>query len=355
MRKSVFVALFVCVSAVVFAQPSHYSVSLLGGAVIPVNGSPYDVKSPLLGVDFSAYWKMRGEEWAYIWRNPSFGIRANYSTIFNSVAGDRFELAGFMEGPVVEWKGGGIDWVYSVGFSAYTNPYMRTHDPENSYIGSYLNCLIDLGFLWKFPVKDQEMFLAAKLVHSSNGYLSKPNHGLNFLQAELGYRWRNHTHACDTATTSSRLFRPYRPERPHRFFVSFAPGAVQSRNDDVDYRKLYFAYTTNVGYRYCINSAFAFGGNVDLMYNYAHRALAPNDVPLYVGASAFWDNTWGPITMRIGLGHYLDYYWQNWEQYYERVGLFYRFGSQRNYYAGVAMKVHYDHVDYIEWTFGFEF
>ena len=348
------------------AQPSHHSLALTGGRVIPMNGSPYDGFSPSLGADYSLYWKQNDSSlyWTQFWRHPYLGIRANYAHLFNSIVGNRVGVAGFIQAPIYKH----LDWLYSVGFSFYTNPYQRTPNPDNDFIGSYVNCLIDLGLCYSFPIYgDNSLFLAFKLVHSSNGYLYKPNHGLNFLQLELGYRFsHNHTEYAPTPSTAwlipdTILLR--HGESPIRFsdypknhlFFSLAPGLVMSRNDPLNIIKYYFAYTVEVGYIRNFHPAFSFGGALDFSYNGSHRSLAPdNEWPVYPAITAFWDNHWGPLTLRLGLAHYLAYYPQNWEQYYERVGLFYRFGHHYNQHLGLAMKVHYDHVDFIEWTYAIE-
>lgn len=360
MRRISILILLLTLSSAIFAQPSHYSVSLTGGRVIPVNGSQYDGNSPTLGADVSFYWQQRGEEpWKRFWQLPYFGIRANYAHIFNSIAGDRFELAGFIEAPAYR----NLHWVYSVGFSAYTNPYRISHDTVNSFIGSFLNCLIDFGFSYNFDLHDgNALFLAAKIVHSSNGYLYKPNHGLNYVQAELGYRFasRRYCRADCLQTLDWNTLGPGRVpdsafQRKTRLYLSFAPGAVMSRNDAVDDIRYYFAYTAQVGLIRHPHSCFSYGGSLDLSYNFAHRLLAPSDEwPVYPALQVFGDCNWGPITLRLGLAHYLAYYEQNWEQYYERVGLYYRFGDELRHRLGVAMKVHYDHIDYIEWTYAIE-
>lgn len=366
LRLSLSLLLSLIVSTTLYAQPSHQSLTLTGGRVIPVNGSPFSGFSPTLGADYSLYWRQNDTTlyWTQFWRHPYFGLRANYAQIGNSIAGNRIGVAGFIQAPVYRH----LDWVYSVGLSFYTNPYQRTPNPDNDFIGSYVNCLIDLGLCYSFPLRgENSLFLAFKLVHSSNGYLYKPNHGLNYLQLELGYRFgMQHSdhyviphpawHIPDTVTLR-RNESPlrYSDFRKDHLFFSIAPGAVMSRNDPLDLIKYYFTYTFEVGYIRHFHPAFSFGAALDLSYNGSHQQLAHADEwPIYPALTAFWDNHWGPLTLRLGLAHYLAYYPQNWEQYYERVGLFYRFGPHYNQHLGVAMKVHYDHVDYIEWTYAIE-
>ena len=334
--------------SVVNAQPTHYSLSLTEGATIPTQGSPFSGKSPTAGVDACVYWMKSDSSvyWQRFWRYPYFGIRGNYSYIFNSIAGDRFELAGVFQGQVYR----NLDWVYSVGASFYTNPYSHSHNPENSFIGSTLNCLIDLGFLYNVPLSNQAtLFLAGKLVHTSNGYLYKPNHGLNYLQVELGMRMRP-AHRHLSLPERDTTFRPF-----GRLFLTFAPGAVMSRNDPIDQIVYYPTYMFQMGYLRYPHPGFAYGAALDLSYNFAHKKLAPADEwPVYPAVTAFGDCLWGPFVLRLGLAHYLAYYPQNWFQYYERVALYYRFGDDLRHHAGIGMKVHGDHIDFIEWTYGIE-
>ena len=348
MRNSLLFLALLAIPLLSTAQPTHYSLSLTGGKTIPTQGSPFGGNSPTLGVDASIYW-LQGDTsvyWQRFWRLPYFGIRGNYAHVINAIAGEKLELASIFQGQVYR----GLDWVYSVGISYYTNPYSRSHDEKNSFIGSALNCLIDLGFLYNWDLTaNTTLFLSGKLVHTSNGYLYKPNHGLNYLQAELGLR---------VGPTHPHLTLPGRDTNYHSFgrlFLSFAPGAVMSRNDPIDQIVFYPAYMFQLGYIRYPHPAFAYGAALDLSYNFAHRKLAPADEwPLYPALSAFGDCLWGPFVLRLGMAHYLAYYPQNWFQYYERVALYYRFGRDQRQHAGIGMKVHGDHIDFIEWTYGIE-
>ncbi len=328
----------------VHGQPTHYSLSATAGQVIATNGSPFSGKTPTVGVDAALYWQQTDSSFSSrFWRQPFFGLRTNYAHLFHSVAGDRMELAGLLQGPVA----GHLDWTYSVGLSFYTRPYSLYPNPENTYIGSVVNCLIDFGFLYNIPLSaGNTLFLAAKLVHSSNGYLYKPNHGLNYLQMELGLRRGPHQsllRGLPQAPPSSVHGAP---------FVLVAPGLVQSRYDDSEVISYHPVYTVQLGYIWHAHPCFSYGASLDLSYNFTHRQVGPADEwPVYPAAFVFGDCQWGPVVLRLGLAHYLAYYPLNWEQYYERVGLYYRFGRQM---AGVGMKVHYDHIDYIEWSWAIE-
>ena len=344
--------LLVLIHTAAKGQPTHYAIGGTGGMVIATNGSPFDGRSPTAGIDLAALWQQSDSTrfWHRFWGEPMLGVRMNYAHIWNSVAGDRLGLAGTLHGPII----GRLGWTYSVGVSMYTKPYSVTHDTANNFIGSPLNCLIDLGFVYDQPLTDRlTLTLTAKLVHSSNGYLYKPNHGLNYLQAELGLRYgparRSYNHRPSFRSDSS--FHTY--GRP---FLLVAPGAVMSRYDAMDDIKYYPTYTVQMGYLQRLHPCFSVGGALDMSYNFSHRRMAPDDeLPIYPALFGFFDTQWGPLTLRLGLAHYLAYYPLNWEQYYERVAVYYRIGDAGHHLVGAGMKVHYDHIDFIEWSYIYEF
>lgn len=338
-----------CLVTGAVAQPSHLSFSATGGKVIPTSGSPFSGSNPTIGVDACLLWQQADTSvyWQRFWRIPYLGIRTGYARIVDGIAGDRFALAGTLQAPVTRH----IDWTFSGGFSFYTNPYSRSHNPENSYIGSIANCLIDFGFLYNLPLGgNTTLFFSAKIVHSSNGYMYKPNHGLNYLQSEAGLRLGPRRQALRLPAADT-AFRPY-----GRGFVMLAPSAVMSRYDPLDQITYHPAYTAQIGYLCHFHPCFAAGGALDFSYNFSHTPLASvGQYPVYLAATLFVDDQWGPLVMRIGVAHYLAYYPLNWEQYYERVALYYRLGPARDHYVGVGMKVHGDHIDFIEWTYAIEF
>lgn len=331
----------------VWSQPSHVAVGGTAGRVIATNGSPFYRNSFTVGGDVSLYWQQcdSSRYWVRWWGYPYIGLRANYAHVWNSVAGDRLGVAGLMQHPLV----GRLDLAYSVGLSFYTNPYSLSGDVSNIWIGSVVNCLIDFGLVYNLPLSGRSTaYLAGKVVHSSNGYLYKPNRGLNFLQIEAGVRYGQPRRG----ERSMRMLRDATFESSGHPFVMVSPGAVMSRYDPIDKIIYYPTYTVQLGYAKRVHPCFAYGASLDLSYNFSHRGIAPADEwPVYPALSLFVDNCYGPLVLRVGMAHYLAYYPLNWEQYYERLGLYYRIGASRRQMVGVGMKVHYDHIDFVEWSY----
>lgn len=330
------------------AQPSHYSLVASGGSVIPTSGSPFTGDGLCLGFDVSTYWLQNDSScfWHNFWHYPLIGCHFNYAQLRNTLVGNRMGISLLFQAPIYRR----LDWTYSVGLSFYTNPYRFTHNPDNSFIGSVINCYIDLGFVYDIPVNRMHtLFLEAKLIHTSDGYLYKPNHGLNYLQGGLGVRWG----ACRPTNVLSVADTAFNAHG--RAFLMVAPGMVTSRFTPDESISYYFTYTAQLGYIRHFHPCFAWGVAFDASYNFSHsRQTSAPKVPVYPALSAFADAGFGPWTLRLGLAHYIGQYSLNWTQYYERVGLYYRFGPQGRHYAGVGMKVHYDHIDFIEWTYAYE-
>ena len=332
------------------AQPTHYEVEATTGYLLPVN---YDNYTPTNGLSVNVLWQQTGDEdWKRFWHQPFFGLHLGFAHLQHNIVGERLEAGAVVRSVI--YKRLMLD--YRLGLSFYTNPYSRSHNDENRYIGSYVNALLAASVRYEWPLRSgARIALGAGIVHSSSGYLSSPNLGLNYLQGDLGIclpskaQRQATTNVADDAQDINDSFKvSIRP------FISVAPGLVRSRNDEnPDSRKYYFAYTLQGGAIAHLHPCFSVGADADMMYNYAHLTeVQSDDYHVYFGASVFGEGHWGPITLRASVGHYLDYYWLNREQIYLRGGAYYNITQRQR--IGAAMKLHYGHIDYIEWTYMIE-
>lgn len=328
---------------------------------------------------------MHGTEyWKQFWQQPRFGIRVEYLRSTNGIAGDRIAIAGELRNTVWRSDASGyratsheIFWYTGAGLALFTKPYERTHDTLNQFIGSYLNCIFNLGASYTVGFPDRSaLTFGLRFSHSSNGYMLKPNQGLNYLLGTVDYRLSNANHerastAKPTATDTSQFIgnkafaRQKTDFSAHRIWVSFAPSMVQSRwfgNPNITIQpkhEYYFAYTAQAGYMYYINPCIGFGANIDVMYNYSHvemmNVLYKKDGSNpYIGAAANFEPRWGCMSIRLSAGYYLLKSEIIEIPLYERLGVFFHFGNRFNQFAGVTIKAHAAHADYIEWHYGIE-
>lgn len=308
--------------------------------------------------DYSISWRTSGSDyWKFYHRYPDFGFRFSYAKMPHGIAGNRFGAVGFMQVPLRRPL---LDWSVGLGLSAYTQPYSLTANLSNGYIGSIVNCLIDLGLIYKVPIEEGgSLTLQGRFLHTSNGYLRKPNLGLNYWQLGLGYDLspirsadvvaRGALHVADSVTCT------FRPE--NHFFISYAPGIVQSRHKLKD--GYYYTYTSEAGYLRRFHPCHAWGANIDVMMNGSHPEWlrARHEVPplAYLGACALYEGFYGPMSIRLSIGMNITRSSLIYIPIYERVGLYYHFGKGDRHYAGLAMKAYMGHVDYLEWTYGILF
>lgn len=308
--------------------------------------------------------------WINFWNNPTFGIDISVCRNPCGVAGDRMGIQGYLEHSL--WQEAPIDFHMGLGLSCYTLPYSRTHNDLNRHIGSYLNCLIDIGFLYRLPMGDEsKASIGLKFLHSSNGYLKKPNNGLNYIQGEVGIAFPSHQSEPVPSSNKQSFLLDANPifeqkDSAYDFrdiiYVSYAPSLVQSRHS-LGTREHYYAYTAQMGVLHKFHPCFAYGFNVDLMFNYSHKeqfnwykdGFGMMKIPFYIGAVGTFEIYYGPLSIRLSLGGTLLKSTLVTIPYYERVGAYYHFGERLKQFAGISLKAYGGHIDYIEWTYGIKF
>lgn len=375
---------FVGVADCVLAQhkpQAEYSLSLAAGGTV-ANSSALDYTHAVdFGIVGAVDWRMTGDEyWKRFWNHPSFGTHIEYLHTLGGIAGDRVALAFQMSNPLWESVGAyprhQLFWYSGAGVAVFTEPYERTLDTLNKFIGSYLNCIFNLGLGYRAMLDDNsELTFTLRFSHSSNGYMLKPNKGLNFILATAGYcfkpQGRGEMTAPDASVSidttiqdtrcivpTSRFRKTRTPFMSHRLWVSFAPTAVQSRYIAAT-KDYYFAYTGQIGYGFNINPCIGFGANLDIMYNSSHSERLINEFhkepsPPYLGAALSVEPRWGIMSVRLSVGYYLRRAETVSIPMYERLGVFFHFGDKVSQFAGVTIKAHAAHADYIEWHYGIE-
>lgn len=341
--------LFTLLLAASLAGPVRCQVvalSLTGGATIP-NKPEWDyILAPAWGVNADIAWPARVEDSA---RAPfALGLRGSCACIPGGIAGSRFGLQGVVTMPLVTDR---LELGLAAGLGLYTRPEERTADPENLFIGSYLNCAIDIGIRYLHPLPDGRHTILAGLsfVHNSNGYLRKPNEGLNYLQCEAGCRL-SPARRTDTLCFSGR-------RAVSAPFVTAALGLSVPRHAYAPNGTFYPAYMFQAGYRRAIHPCRSLALTLDASYNFAEyypfrQAGLAAPVPLLLGTSLMYETHWGPISLRTALGAHL---YKSNKDYpiYERVGIFYHLPDPRHS-IGVALRAYYAHIDFIEWSYSLD-
>lgn len=386
------------VSAAQLAAQPQKTVSLLSGYTVP-NSSEWDyIKDVSVGIDGALSWR---QVWGFEDTNGYFpmlrypydmGVRGNFTYFPNGIAGHRIGLSGFIQEPIMQIKwwvlmdgdsvpskvSNSLNLEMDCGLAYYTNPYSRTPNPDNVFIGSHLNCLVQIGLSYSHRLRDySKIVFAAKFAHSSNGYLKKPNKGLNYLQLSVGYtlpRWEQNVtirvSSFDTLDHSGLAHWPlvnwqhYWPYdnpafRGGEWLLSYAPGIVMPRYTGAS-SNYFYAHTAQAGWLYRFNPARAVGATLDLTYNYSHTAVIRHwhenyPLPFYIGLAGVYEATYHRLTLHTAVAAYLTRSEHGTTPVYERVGLYYNLSRENRrvrHFIGVALKSHMAHIDFIEWHYG---
>lgn len=285
--------------------------------------------------------------WHSYWKYPSFGLELSYDYIDNAITGNKLGALFFIRPSVYKTKKMAIDVFLGLGLAYFSEKHSK-FNPKNIYIGSDINCLINLGSQVNYFVSENfALTAAAKFSHSSNGQMFRPNLGLNFCQFELGCEYYFDKYKYDVPVLEKSK------GKKNAVNISFSPGITQSKHTG----EHYFAQSLSIAYSRWFHPCFSYGIGYDFMYN---GTIA--STPLYTGASKSdcfsqgivgnFECLWGKVALRVGLGGYVINGKHQRLPFYERVGLFYYLGKNHNQYIGVSIKAHAANAEFIEWTYG---
>ena len=196
-------------------------------------------------------------------RRPyNLGLRTNFTYFPNAIAGHRLSMSLFVQEALLEGRRGTLFFEFDYGLAYYTNPYSRSNDERNVFIGSYLNCMIQVGLNYRHLFDDQSaLWVGCLFAHSSNGYLKKPNKGLNYMQLQVGYQLPRRqpgqrlTERMERIRTMDGTGYMYVSERyaddafpRHDLLMSYASGIVRPRTEKMRDR-YHYAYTEEALHR----------------------------------------------------------------------------------------------------------
>ena len=338
-----------------FKDCGFFKVGIEGGTIIPNDASfkPQLGNTAVATLNLGVGARACGPDyWKNFWNNPYFGLDFSFDRIVNHLTGNRLSTYAFMEMPFAKAGKCDFDWSFGFGLSYVTNTFDSVQNPENQFIGSHLNAYISVGFGMNYhPSNKVTYYSGLRFSHSSNGTIQLPNKGLNLLQLEVGAK-------INTSRLSQKDFEApvYQDKnaiaKTNSIFVTYAPIYNSSR---VSWEH-FFSSEFTMGYRRKFHPCFAYGGGFDLMYD---GSLTDNYEPYGEVKNAFAESVfglieayWGSFSLRGGIGVYLHRGVNFSLPYYERLGVFYGFGKKQNFYAGVSIKAHAAHAQFVEWTLG---
>lgn len=294
---------------------------------------------------------------------PRYGLAFQYNKCVLPAAdttiadyGDRCSLYGFIDFPL--WTSGRWTLYFQpgLGLAFWTKPADKKDvnsvgNMLNECIGSVVNVHIDLAMLLSFNLTEQWNVVAGgQFFHSSNGALKRPNFGLNAptVLLGLGYQFNE----GKRPTYIHKVYDPY--IRQNEIYMFLAPGVRQSKATDA----YYFSNTLEVGYGRLFSPIWRWNAGVDFCYdgdfqNYIgkeKKGKFKNSIGIapFAGLEAAMHR----VALSVALAGYAYRPSKGFEAFYERAGVKYLIGKEKQAFVGVSVKAHAGSVEFIEWTVG---
>lgn len=334
-RKSI-VILLLLAGCTLSAQ--ERTISKTTGKLFAMPGWDKSIEAATLGVDLSISYPVSQPGR----KDYELGWKCNIAHIPYGPAGDRAGLSGFVTSPISD----NLDFQLGTGFGAYTKPWQFTHDSNNKYISTCLNCVIDFGFVYSKRISDNnEMVIGAKFIHNSNGWIAKPNMGLNYVQVEVGYRIK------DKKGRKLHFDEKYNSRTCH--FVVLSAGICVPETGSATNRDVRPAYCIQTGYKYAVQDRRSIGLSLDIGYNFSDNFSYRQEgkrppFPMDLGVCTLYESDFGPVSARIGIGYHfvqqVDY-----KRIYERAGVYFKL--KNGDMAGLSVKARVARADFIEWGY----
>lgn len=312
--------------------------------------------SGFYGANFCFGKQTTGEHpWERAFNCPDYGIGLKYAKSEFNILGSRVALYGYFNGRIYENKYFGLNYKVGGGLSLWTKKYDEKLNPYNVYIGTTLNCHINLeiGAFYKMT-PHLDLLLSAVISHSSNGAVALPNRGVNALSGQLGVRYHLNGRKQPADILDTLQFYP-----KNSLYFTEAPGILESHRGGET--KLHYANTFQIGYARQFNQKFRYGAGFDLMYSTELLMMIPeeqrNDYWRALNSAVYanFDVVYNRLVLHIAFATYIYKSFDFFIPVYERVGVKYMLGENKNHSLGVMMKVHFGSIDYIEWAYSFQF
>lgn len=308
------------------------------------------------GIDVKFQWrKTTNTFYNYLYRYPSMGIGFSSLIHHSEQLGRPMGIYGFIEIPFSR------KWIYNkfyfsyfseIGLGFHIKPYNPESNPLNQFVGSNLNSYIHLGFKANYQLTERfSLEGSIGMKHLSNGSTKKPNSGINYLPIGIGIKTK-------LGKISSLPTEPVAyPDLEKRGFWNLAL-YLGYKNYEID-EGTYFRGGMGINYLWEASYKYRIGLGIDWFYGAGVQERWPDQNTNFFDSNSFavvgsWE--W-KINERLyapfGFGIYLNRtsFNDEWNWYYERVGVRYRFDN--NLFTGVQIKAHKAKADFFEFTIGY--
>lgn len=311
------------------------------------------------GIDLRLAWQKRENDiYTTLYKAPKYGLGIYSGNFYNNDFGKPIGIYGFMDFPIrglhntqSRWN-----WFYTIGLGmAFNfNYYDPEENPGNELLGSARNVYTAFSLEGRYDISDHWVAgVGAGFKHFSNGRIHLPNRGINLLPFTFLIQYNYDDTHTNLKEVKAGIFKPF-----NIIDVFYGIG-----NKNFEYgRSVYFKSTLEVSCLWQRNYKYRFGGGADFFYTAGSLDRVESDKSDFkkrfsYGVVGIWE--W-VLTERLyiplNFGVHINYNPENFEQrIYQRIGLRYLAGKNKNIITGISLKVTEFHADYAEWTIGYSF
>ena len=232
------------------------------GVIIPeYTNIGYLVQEKVGSVSLNISKKTSGKtDWEQVYKYPEYGISVLYSTLGNEkVHGREIGLFPYFGLNIISRKKFTLYNQTGFGMGYITRKFDLKNNYLNIAVGSHLNFHVNFKFGASYEIaKKIRLHTGVSFDHFSNGNLSNPNLGLNFvtLYSGVGY-------LVGSATDRTKR-EMERYKRSHHYELIFSPGMKHPR---VNSPKYYFTSSLTFEYKWKPFRAVHFGVGGDLFFD----------------------------------------------------------------------------------------
>jgi|GEM_PF-3563266 len=287
---------------------------------------------------------------------PRIGVGLFHSSLKNPrVLGSVNSVTGFFNAPVCRFsEKSELDYQITAGLAYLTRKFDLYNNNLNEAIGTHLNLHFTAMLNYRVRIlKYFEWRGGLSFSHYSNGRVSLPNFGLNYIAVCTGISY-------NISQTPLMYPAPAIPafDRFNEHIIIMSSGIKQYMTEDP---KHYYIHSLiyDVGRRFRQHLKLSAG--TDLFYD-ASIKTDFEKVKRYgyrypdlfrIGLHGGFHLTYRKLTMIVMEGYYI---WQGYpppSMFYSRVGLQYRISD--HFIVNLSLKSHYAIADFVEWGVGYVF
>jgi hypothetical protein len=245
-----------------FSEDLHLAVNYHYGYLIPeYSNFLYLAEKPIQSVSINVSKKTTGKsDWEQIYNYPAYGVSLFYSSLGNDkVHGHEVTLFPYCHLNIVTAKKFNLYNNTGIGLSYVTRKFDLQDNYLNIAVGSNLNLHFNMKFGVSYQVfKKIQVHAGVSFDHFSNGNLSEPNLGLNYLTAFSGLDYL-------IGQSTERQRHELKPHTRNFYFEAvYSVGSKHPRalNDET-----YFTSSATFETKWRASRVFNLGFGADLFYD----------------------------------------------------------------------------------------